>query len=108
VQEIIHGAKLKPPEAVDTLKCRVDSLAKPKTDKDEATMTVFLKTSEEAQCNPLSKCKWTYTKTLPEITKMTTEFDPDSAAWLVKFTGTGLRDSATKGEISDLQINKKS
>jgi hypothetical protein len=36
---------------------------------------------------------------------MTTEFDPASFGWLVKFTGTGMRDSADAGEVSDFQIN---
>lgn len=36
---------------------------------------------------------------------MTTEFDDDTGKWLVKITGTGMRDSAEAGEMSDLQIN---
>jgi len=82
---------------------------KPKTGKPlpAAEVVVFLKTSEKAQCSP-EICKWTYTDTLPEITKMTQEFDPDTSTWLVKLTGTKLRDTATTGTVSDLQINGKS
>jgi hypothetical protein len=39
---------------------------------------------------------------------MTTEFDVDSGNWEVKIVGTGLRDSADVGEVSDMQINKVS
>jgi len=38
-------------------------------------MVVFLKTSEEAKCDPSSKCKYTYTSTLPTVGAMTPEFD---------------------------------
>lgn len=35
---------------------------------------------------------------------MTTEFNAESGKWQVKIVGTGLRDSADAGEMSDLQI----
>lgn len=86
------------------LTCRVDKDMTPKEDATEADMVVFLKTSEEAQCAG-ETCKWQYTSALPEVTEMTTEFDVDSGDWLVKITGTGLRDSDEAGDMSDLQIN---
>ena len=82
-------------------------ITKPKADKTEADVVVFLKTSEEAQC-PGETCKWKYTSTLPKITAFTSEFDADSASWRVKVVGTGMRDKADSGPVSDLQINKVS
>lgn len=84
--------------------CRVDTEMVPKADATEADLVVFLKTSEEAQC-PDEKCKWTYTATLPVVTEVTTEFNTDTNKWQVKVVGTGLRDSAESGDMSDLQIN---
>jgi hypothetical protein len=60
---------------------------KSKEDNTEAELIVFLKTYEEAQC-PEEVCKWTYTSNIPTVTSMTTEFDTDSMAWLVKVEGT--------------------
>lgn len=89
----------------DTITCRIDENMTPLTSiPEEATLIVFLKTYEEAQCES-SVCAWTYTDVLPEITAMTTEFDTDSMTWLVKFEGTALRDSAEAGEMADFQIN---
>jgi hypothetical protein len=68
---------------------------------------VFLKTYEEAKCAD-GVCDWTYSTPTPTVTKMTTEFDKDTASWLVKIEGTGLRDSADAGDMSDLQLNGKS
>jgi hypothetical protein len=39
---------------------------------------------------------------------MTTEFDVETGKWEVKITGTGLRDAADSGDMSDLQLNGKS
>lgn len=39
---------------------------------------------------------------------MTPEFDKDTSSWVVKIEGTGLRDSADAGDMSDLQLNGKS
>lgn len=78
---------------------------KPKADATAADVIVFLKTSEEAQCPDADVCKFTYTATLPKITEVTPEFDADSGKWQVKVVGTGLRDSADAGPISDLQID---
>lgn len=47
------------------IKCRIDTKNIKRTDKETATMVVFLKTSEEAKCDPSSKCKYTYTSELP-------------------------------------------
>jgi len=35
---------------------------------------------------------------------MTTEFNSDTNKWQVKIVGTGLRDTAESGALSDLQI----
>jgi len=91
-------------------KCRVDTENIDKTEvaediSIEPDVVVFLKTSEEAQCPGEGVCRWTYTTDVPEVTEMTTEWDEDTSKWLVKITGTGMRDSAEAGEMSDLQIN---
>jgi hypothetical protein len=49
------------------IKCRIDTGIN-KTGGIEDTMIVFLKTSEEAVCDPLSKCKFTWDSFLPELT----------------------------------------
>lgn len=86
--------------------CRVDKDMKPKADATEADVVVFLKTSEEAQCRPDSDtCKFKYTSTLPKITEVTTEFNADSGKWQVKVVGTGMRDSAEAGPMSELHID---
>jgi len=88
--------------------CRIDENMKTKDAGTTAEVAVMLKTSEEAQCtSPV--CNWSYVEPTPTITAdgMTKEFDPDSnpPAWKIKIAGTGLRDSAASGAMSDLQIN---
>jgi hypothetical protein len=39
------------------------------------TMIVFLKTSEEAVCDPVSKCEFTWTSNLPVVASIDAEFD---------------------------------
>ena len=57
--------------------CRVDTALAidPKETTDDATMVVFLKTSEEAVCDEVNVCNWQYTDSLPTITGALTEFD---------------------------------
>jgi hypothetical protein len=89
--------EIKPTE----IKCRVDPQMVAKKDNTDATMIVFLKTSEEAQCLG-DTCKYKYTKSVPKVTKMTTEWAKDTGEWDVKIVGTGFKKEAT----ADLQINK--
>lgn len=77
----------------------------PQTNDVKAELIVFLKTSEEAVCDEVNVCNWSYTDTLPEVTAMTPEYDVDTETWTVKVEGTTLRDSAESGTTSDLQIN---
>jgi len=70
--------------------CRVDGNIDPKTADEEGEMIVFLKTSEEAQCE-IETCQWTWTDDVPEVTAMSTEFDTtaDEEGWNLVIEGTG-------------------
>jgi hypothetical protein len=75
-----------------------------KTHGTTGEVVTFLKTSEEAVCNPTSACVWTYSSTVPTITAMTTEFDAATAKWLFKITGVAMRASASSGDTSTLYV----
>ena len=64
-------------------------------------MIVFLKTSEEAKCDT-PKCKYTFTSSVPTITKVEKEWDASSNVWTIKVTGSDM--TGTK-ETTELQIN---
>jgi len=49
------------------IKCRIDSAIEAKTGGIEDTMVVFLKTSEEATCEPKANCVYTWTSWVPTI-----------------------------------------
>ena len=53
------------------------------------TMIVFLKTSEEAICDPSSKCEYTWTSSLPVVNSAAVEFDTTGYQWQLKVYGTG-------------------
>ena len=51
-------------------------------------MVVFLKTSEEATCDPSDICDWVYTDKIPQITNISSSFDNTTLQWVVKVEGT--------------------
>jgi hypothetical protein len=59
--------------------CRVATDVDARTEAEEATIVVFLKTSEEAVCN--GDCGFTFTAVLPTVESYTPEFDAASEAW---------------------------
>lgn len=63
-------------------------------------MLVFLKTSEEATCVPSDNCGWTYTSTIPEVTKMEAKWDETNLYWTVVVTGTGMTGTASTTELN--------
>jgi hypothetical protein len=71
----------------------------PRDNNLAAAMVVFLKTSEEATCDPSSTCDWYYTASLPVIENVTTSFDNTTMAWSVHVTGTGFTGSAADVEF---------
>jgi hypothetical protein len=66
---------------------------------DADTMIVFLKTSEEAVCDPLSKCEFTWTNTLPTITATNLDWNTASNQWNLRVTGTGFTGDETTTEL---------
>lgn len=46
-------------------------------------MIVFLKTSEEAVCDPTENCDWIYTNVIPQITETSLVFDDVNGVWMV-------------------------
>ena len=80
------------------IKCRIESFLN-KVDGDVDTMIVFLKTSEEAVCDPVSKCEFTWTSALPLVTKTTLEWDAESYEWQVWVQGTGFTGDETTTQM---------
>lgn len=64
-----------------------------------ADMVVFLKTSEEATCDPSTTCDWIYTDQVPLITNVTTSFDNSTLSWTVNVEGTDFT-----GSTSDISL----
>jgi hypothetical protein len=62
-------------------------------------MVVFLKTSEEATCDPTSKCEFTWTSSLPVITSAAVEFDTSSYQWQLKVSGAGFTGDTSSVEL---------
>lgn len=62
-------------------------------------MIVFLKTSEEAVCDPVSKCEFTWTSNLPTVTASVPEFDTVSNQWQVKVSGSGFTGDSSSVEL---------
>ena len=78
------------------IKCRIETSKKMNVG-DKGKMIVFLKTYEEANCtDTTTKCEYTFTDQVPEITGMTSEWDPSSNRYIVKVAGkaiTGTKDT---------------
>jgi hypothetical protein len=76
-----------------------------KTGGDEDAMVVFLKTSEEADCDPNTKCVFTWTSFIPEVTSVNLIFDDSTNQWQLKVTGTSLTGDTSSVElyISDVK-----
>jgi len=70
------------------IKCRIATSKMDRTPNEEATMQVFLKTSEEAKCTSPA-CKWKYVSTVPVIQSMAATLDAANDRYQVKVTGTG-------------------
>ena len=88
-------------ETSDTeIKCRIESGLE-KAGGVEDDMVVFLKTSEEATCEPKSKCVFTWEHYVPELTGVSLDFDQAALEWVFTATGTLFSgDTST----TDLQI----
>lgn len=67
--------------------CRLDT-GLSYTGGDEAIMIVFLKTSEEAICDPKEKCGWTWSSFIPIVKQAELQYDNDSQNYELKITGT--------------------
>jgi hypothetical protein len=83
---------------VDEIKCRVDTNLN-KTGGIEDSMIVFLKTSEEAKCEPLSKCKYTWNFFIPDIHEFSVFFDESTYEWMLKATGETFSGDTTTTEM---------
>ena len=62
-------------------------------------MIVFLKTSEEATCEPLSKCKYTWNSFLPNVTAFNLTFDESSYQWQLKASGNDFTGDTSSTEL---------
>lgn len=80
------------------IKCRIDSGLN-KTGGDEDTMVVFLKTSEEAVCEPRSKCVFTWNSWVPQLASVDLQFENSTSQWQLKVTGTGLTGDTKSVEL---------
>lgn len=98
------------------IKCRIETdLSMTRNQIDD--VAVFLKTSEEAVCEPKSKCKWTWITEIPVIEAAVTFYDEALNEWQIHVNGTdftgdndstqlmvgGLRQT-TKSVAADLAI----
>lgn len=81
------------------IKCRLDRTEK--ADGLQGKLIVFLKTSEEAVCQPdNAPCQFNYVATIPEVTDMTTEWDATNLYWTVVVTGTGFTGTPATTELN--------
>lgn len=65
-------------------------------------MVVFLKTSEEAKCEPEDTCKWEYTSQVPEVKDIAVKWDKQKLYYYVEVTGT---DFSGSKETTDFFID---
>lgn len=79
--------------------CRIDTTYnKKQKDAAKATVVVFQRTSEEAQCDYTSDppvCQFTYTSKLPTVKTMVPEFDATNNQYRIKVTGTEFAGTAS-------------
>lgn len=72
-----------------------------KTDGLQGKLVVFLKTSEEAVCQPdNAPCQFNYVANIPEVTDMVTEWDETNLYWTVVVTGTGFTGTPATTELN--------
>jgi hypothetical protein len=64
----------------------------------EGDMVVFLKTSEEATCDP-AVCALYYTGNIPILENVTASFDTTSLEWIVTVTGTDFSGDTSTTEL---------
>ncbi len=81
-----------------TIVCRLSKTTQ--TNGQTGKVVVFLKTSEEAKCEPSSACDWTYTSTIPSVTWMSPSFDSTNNYWTVVVGGTGFTGSTSTTELN--------
>lgn len=86
--------------------CRIEDFAvgSEKTNNKEGKLVVFLKTSEEAQCQMTNNCKYIFTDSVPQVTAMIPEWDAASNAWTIKLTGTAFSGTTQTSELSALGL----
>lgn len=69
------------------IKCRIETnLNMTRNQIDD--VAVFLKTSEEAVCEPKSLCEWTWITEIPVIETAVTNYDETLNEWQVVVNGT--------------------
>ena len=88
----------------NTIKCRLD-VGIEKDGGIEDTLVVFLKTSEEAICEPKENCMFTWNSFVPEVTDVSVSFDEASLEW--QFVASGI-DFTGSTSNTDLQIGSVS
>jgi hypothetical protein len=81
------------------IKCRIDSSITPKKDGDAHHMVVFLKVSEEANCDFDTTCRYTWTTTIPQIDSVEVEFDTTTYTWQYKTVGVSMTGDTTTTEL---------
>jgi hypothetical protein len=78
--------------------CRIDEKLS-QTDGTTGTVTVFLKTSEEAKCEAAVCGGFAYTSTLPTVTAIASAFDTTTKTWEVTLQGSGFTGDTTNVEF---------
>jgi hypothetical protein len=73
--------------SANEIKCRIDTNIEPKIGGEENTMIVFLKTSEEAVCEPKANCVFTWNSFLPELHVVELNFNEADYVWQIRATG---------------------
>lgn len=91
------------------IKCRIETgLEMNRNQIDE--VAVFLKTSEEAVCDPKDKCKYTWISEIPVIESAVTNFDESLNEWQIVVTGTDFTGDTDSVEllVNDIKQTTKS
>lgn len=65
-------------------------------------MIVFLKASEEAECEPRSTCEFTWTSHIPDVTQVDIQFS--GTEWQLVATGTGFTGDTDSVELQIFDV----
>lgn len=85
--------------------CRLNKTNR--NDTESGKLQVFLKTSDQATCQPNNVCDWTVTANIPEVINIITRFHDTLKKYYVVITGTGFTGSPETTELLVAGIPQK-